>query len=85
MTGKQIQSIVHRLEVVAVLRERCPHLRDEKKALHTYRAANCLFNRTYRDALRWMTRAQFDAFDRAEKAVDAHRAHARAKRQPRAA
>jgi hypothetical protein len=83
MTGKQIHSIVHRLDMIGKMRQDA-HDRmmagDRKRGLCLYRAADKVFGRTYDDTLRWMNRKQFSEFCRAAEAERAHSSHAQAKR-----
>lgn len=83
MTGKQIHSIVHRLEVVGRMRE---DVRDDimcgnaSRARGKRRAADQVMARVYRDLGRWMSHKQYLEFGIAEGQVSKHREHAFAKR-----
>lgn len=88
MTGKQIHSIVHRLHIVSQLRADTRTdliIGREERAMRKYRASDTIVSRVYRDLGRWMTPAQNNDFDAAFNRVHAHRTHANAKRQARAA
>lgn len=88
MTGKQIHSIVHRLEAAADLGEsamlyRMLGNREKTKRYTTAKAR--LVTRVYRDLGRWMSHPQEAEFAAAESVALKHRMHANGKRQPRAA
>lgn len=88
MTGKQIHSIVHRLDVVGSMREAAyADLLEGRaaRARRTRQASDKVMGRVYRDLGRWMSHAQCREFGSCADRAYQHRQHAIAKRYPTAA